>query len=186
MHPNPIAVALAVATPLVAIGLSWWSFIWAEDGATPDGYGGFPWEAARFHAEEARQPGMRARSRMNARTCFDCGALLLAAGVPAGMIVGGAYSPTFWVWLLYGVFVALAIFRGVLGIDAIWRHRREDAFNFWFSGDMYRLYDRDKARQLFERENPMPIWSIFNRRWSETIQNPDISEVLRVASKPCK
>ncbi|MGC8486568.1 MAG: hypothetical protein ACP5O6_13195, partial [Candidatus Baltobacteraceae bacterium] len=158
MHPNPIAVVVAVTTPLVAIGLSWRSFLWAEEGATPDGYGGVPWEATIFQAEEARQPGMRARSRMNARTCFDCGALLLAAAVPAEMLVGGAYSPTFWVWLLYGVFVASTVVRAGCGVIAVWRHRREDAFNFWFSGDMNRLYDRDKAWQLFERENPMPIW----------------------------
>ncbi len=181
MHPSPIVVA--VATPLVAIGLSWWSFLWAEDGATPDGYGGVPWEPTMFQAEEARQPGMRARSRMNARTCFDCGALLLAAAVPAGMLVGGAYSPNGWVWLLFATFVVLAASRAGCGIVAVWRHRREDAFNFWFSGDMNRLYDRDKARRLFERENLMPIWSIFNRRWSETLQNPDINEVLRVAPK---
>lgn len=175
---------MAIGTPLIAIALSWWSFIWAEKGSTPDGYGYAPWGATVLQGEEGRHYGMRARSRMNARTCFDCGALLLAAAVPAGMVVGDTRTSSLLLWFLYGIFVFLTFGRAVYGILAVWRSRQEDAFNFWFSGQMYHLYDPEKAKPLFVALNPMPIWSLFDRRWFDKIRDPDIADVVKVASRP--
>lgn len=174
---------VAIGTPLIAIALSWWSFIWAEKGSTPDGYGCSPWAATELRGEEGSHYGMRARSRMNARTCFDCGALLLAAAVPAGMLVNDMHASSLLFWLLYGIFVVLTVGRAAHGILTVWRSRKEDAFNFWFSGRMYHLYDPEKAKPLFEELNPMQIWSLLDHRWFEKIRNPDINDVARVATR---
>lgn len=80
-------------------------------------------------------------------------------------------------------FVFLTFGLAVYGILAVWRSRQEDAFNFWFSGQMSRFYDPEKAKPLFVALNPMPIWSLFDRQWFENIRNPEIADVVKVASR---
>jgi hypothetical protein len=66
----------------------------------------------------------------------------------------------------------------------IWRSRRANAFSWYYDNNsMPYLYDTDKTAEIFFRLNPMPIWTLPDRRWFEKLRKPDIDEVFRLASK---
>jgi hypothetical protein len=171
--------AIAFILPLAGIALSWWSFRWAEAGATPDTYGDI-WTTLQLE-ETQLQMGQRNRARCCARICFNAGALLLAASVPMGSAANnGRFNLSAFAALLIVAFAAAYVALQVL---QIWKNLREDAFGIYFNKDMCYLYDREKTREIYFRLNPMPIWTLLDRSWFEKLTLPNINEVFATASK---
>jgi hypothetical protein len=174
--------ALAFSAPMIGVLLSAWSFRWAERGATPDrpfGSYGNDLEPENIML----LAGERSRARRWARVLFNTGALSLAAAVPLGN--AGNHVTDSFNWLALSgllILVAAGIYacREIIGI---WKNLQSDAFGLYFDKDMYRLYDQKKVRKLYFALNPLPIWSIFDPSWHSKIQEPDINDVVRVASK---
>lgn len=170
---------IAFVLPLAGIALSWWSFRWAEEGATPDTYGE-TWTNLQLE-ETQLQMGQRCRARWCARICFNDGALLLAASVPMGSAANhGRLNLSAIAALLI---ITFAIVYALLQLWQIWERHRENAFDIYFDKDMSYLYDREKTRKIYFRLNPMPIWSLLDRNWFEKRKLPNIDEVYTTASK---
>ncbi len=181
LHSESLLNALAFVLPLAGIALSWWSFRWTEEGATPDSCG---IEYFGFQGSDVGlQVGQRYRARWCARTCFNAGALLLAASVPMGTAGSHALDRINLSALSGLLIIGVTAIYAILQLLAIWRSRRSDAFGLYFSKEMFSLYDRDKTARIYFRENRMHVWSIVDRRWFEKRKLPNIDEVYLTASK---
>jgi hypothetical protein len=172
---------LAGTLPLCGIALSWWSFRFAEEGATPDA----PMEYGRYIdiVEQDLKRGMRDRARRCARMLFGAGALLLAAAVPMGAasapLQGDVNLPAIGGFTI----IACAAIYIVFEVLNLWKSRRDDAFNLYYSKDMFYLYDRNKTAQVYFDLNPMPVWSLLDRNWFLSRKLPDIDEIAARATK---
>jgi hypothetical protein len=181
MQSQELFDLLAGVLPLGGIALSWWSFRFAEEGATPDAWPslgtGFDFE------QESLEKGLRHRARWSARVLFAAGALLLAAGVPMGS--AGMHVQNQVNFPAIGAFaiVTLAILYGAVEASKIWRARRKDAFWLYYNKDMFFLYDEKKTAEIYYALNPMPFWSLPNRNWFASVKVPDIDVVARRAPK---
>jgi hypothetical protein len=173
---------LAALLPLAGIGLSWWSFRFAEQGATPDSLSD-PGSAIIDVEQEILQKGMRYRARWCARVLFAAGALLLAAAVPMGA-AAAHLGDRVNLSAITG-FAIIAFAGGYIGIQAIklWKSRRRDAFGIYYSKDMFFLYDEKKTAKLYYALNPMRFWSLFDRNWFASRKLPDIHDVFAKAAK---
>jgi hypothetical protein len=172
---------LGALLPIAGIALGAWSFRFAEEGATPDGWTDF---SPRFDVDqEMFEQGMRFRARWSARMLFNAGALCLTAAVPMG--IAASQSAT-WVSLSALSAVAIVLFAMVYVVVqavGIWKARRRDAFSIYYDKNMWQLYDETKTKDLYFRLNPMPLWSLLNRQWFSARKLPPIGEVYRVAAK---
>ena len=181
MQSESLLNTIAFALPLSGIALGWWSFRWAEEGATPDSYGeaafGFGRQYVKLHM------GQRYRARCCARVCFNAGALLLAASVPMGAAANHARDHFNFSALSALFVVGLAAIYGASQAVDLWRNRRCDAFNIYFDKDMFFLYDRKLTERIYFRLNPMPVWSVADRNWFAKRKLPSIGEVYATASK---
>ena len=183
MHTEVFVTGLGMAFPLLGVVLSSWSFRWAEHGATPDSY--YDPSPDTNLEKEILQHGIRERARMCARVTFNIGALLVAAGVPMGAasqhtrdVVNG-FALTSYALVLLGSAYCLQ------QIVAIWRSRRENAFSWYYDNNaMPYYYDAKKTAKIFFALNPMPIWTLPDRRWFEKLRKPNIDDVFRLATKP--
>ncbi len=181
LFPPPLSL-VAFLLPLAGIALSWWSFRWAEEGATPDTYGNGTW--TNLQIEEAQlHMGERYRARWYSRVCFNAGALLLAASVPMGSAANNVRAQFSLSAISAFLIIAFAVAYAASQVWQVWQHLREDAFSIYFNKDMSFLYDREKTRQIYFRLNPMPIWALFDRNWFEKRKIPSINEVYATASK---
>jgi hypothetical protein len=178
MNTYAFNAILAAALPLGAIALGWWSFRWQEKGATPDAWGV---ESIEGREEEMLAKGERYRDRWWARTTFNAGAMLLAASVP----IGQATQHTNYSWLIatggYAI-ILWGVLYFALQTCNVWQSWREDAFDIYFEPMMWRLYDQSLTRQIYFRENQMPIWEMFDPNWAAKRKKPDIKEVYEKAS----
>jgi hypothetical protein len=75
-----------------------------------------------------------------------------------------------------------AVVYGVWQAIFLWRERRIDAFDIYF-GKMWSFYDCEQTAEIYFRENPMPIWSLFDRDWFTKRKLPNIEEVASKAKK---
>jgi len=180
LHSEMLLDALAFALPLAGIALGAWSFRFAEVGATPDS---FPDSSGSFDAEDEMLRGQRFRARESARATFICGALLLAAAVPMGSANAHVHDPINLSALAGYVLLALCGTYGISRILHVWHLRRDDAFNIYFSKDMFFLYDREKTRAIYMTLNPMPLWTLADSYWFSKRVLPSIDLVYRKASK---
>ena len=182
MHSPSLLNVTAFILPLAGIGLSWWSFRWAEAGATPDTYDDGTW--TNLQLDEAQlQMGQRYRARWCARVCFNAGALLFAASVPMGAAADHVRDQ-FNLSAFSALFIfAFAALYAASQVWQLWQHLREDAFSIYFDKDMFYLYDKEKTRQIYFRLNPMPIWTLLDRNWFEKRKSPSIDELCATASK---
>jgi hypothetical protein len=48
---------------------------------------------------------------------------------------------------------------------------------------MWPLYEEDCTRRLYFKLNPMPIWTLLDRKWYEKRKQPDIQDVFHLCSK---
>ncbi len=173
---------IAFILPLAGIALGWWSFRWAEEGATPDTYGNDTW--TNLQLEEAQlYMGQRYRARWCARICFNAGALLLAASVPMGTAANHERGQFNLSAIAAFLIIVFAVAYTASQVWKIWQHRREDAFSIYFDKDMFRLYDKEKTQKIYFRLNPMPIRTLIDRNWFEKRKLPSIDEVYATASK---
>jgi len=171
----------AFVLPLAGIAIGWWSFPWAEEGATPDSYGD---NGSGFRAEEAQlQMGQRYRARWCARICFNAGALLLAAAVPMGAAASHARDQFNLSALSALLIVGFAAIYGAAQVFQLWKNRRRDAFSIYFDKTMFFLYRQKETERIYFRLNLMPIWSVLDRDWFEKRKLPSIDEVYAKASK---
>jgi hypothetical protein len=171
---------LAIVLPLGGIALSWWSFRFGEEGATPDAL--VDYFTTDIEAETLGR-GIRYRARLSARMLFTAGALLLAAAVPMGA-AGNHATDRINMFAISGylILVFTAIYMGVSTIQIL-HARRRDAFGMYFTKDMTYLYDMKTTEQIYFRLNPMPLWSLPNRNWFRTRKMPDIHEVFQKAGR---
>jgi hypothetical protein len=178
-----LVTGLGMAFPLLGVFLSWWSFKWAEEGATPDAY--YDPSPVADIQQEILEHGIRDRARICARVTFNVGALLIAAGVPMGAATQHTRDAVNGFALSAYVLVLAALVYTARQIVLIWRSRRDNAFSWYYSNNtMPYLYDAEKTARIFFRLNPMPIWTLPDRKWFEKLRKPDIAEVFRLASKP--
>lgn len=169
---------LAALLPIGGIVMSWWSFRWGEAGATPDTWNG---ESPQGREAQMLEKGDRYRARWWAKVCFNAGALLLVASVPIGQANGQArYSE---ILALSGYAIVLFDFV-YFGLQArkIWQYWRQEAFDIYFEPMMWRLYDRERTAAIYFRDNPMRIWSLFDREWAAKRKKPNIHEVYEQAA----
>ena len=174
--------ALAFVLPLLGLGLSWWSFQFGEGGATPDSYPGADF-SFDLDGIDAMQRGQRDRARYSSHVLFLGGALLLAAAVPIGAAsvhVSDAFNFSALAGAIMIVMCAIYCGNGML---VIWRRRRDDAFALYWSKEMPALYRKDVVRTIYFELNPMPLWALPDRNWYTKRKLPDVSEVVRRASK---
>ncbi len=172
---------MAFMLPLAGIALGWWSFRWTEEGAMPDTYADAT--SSNLQLEEAQlRTGQRYRARWCSRTCFNTGALFLAASVPMGSAANAQNGLT-----LSAISALLIIaFTAIYVASQLWRisqHRREDAFSIYFHKDMFFLYHKETTRGIYFRLNPMRIWTLPDRHWFQKRKLPSIDEVYATASK---
>ena len=167
-----------MAFPLMGVVLSWWSYRWNEEGATPDRYSDPGFGDSDFKSEML-EFGQRRRSRTCAKTAFNAGAFLLAAAVPMGAAVNHA-SDAINVYALssYGV-LAIAVVYAALQLRSVWLDRREHAFELYFYSDnmMQYLYNAAATRKLFFSLNPMPFWTLYDRRWYDKLRKPNVAQL---------
>lgn len=183
MSDDILVTGLGMTFPLLGVALSWWSFRWAEDGATPDEY--YDPSPNMDPAEDILEHGFRARARASARITFNMGALLIAAGVPMGAAAQHTRDPVNGFALTSYALVIFGVVYCARQIVALWRSRRANAFSWYYDNNMMPyLYDREKTAKLFFALNPMPLWALSDRKWSEKLRKPDIGEVFRLAAKP--
>jgi len=172
---------LAGLLPLAGIALSWWSFGFAEEGATPDKWTDFG--SSIDIEQEGLEKGMRYRARLCARALFATGALLLAAAVPIGAAASHVQDH---INLSAVAGFVIIVFTGIYIVvegAKIWQQRHGDAFNLYYSKDMFYMYDRDKTATLYYALNPMPFWSLFDRNWFASRRLPNINDVAAKAAK---
>jgi hypothetical protein len=151
-----------VALPLAGILLGWWSYGFAEIGATPDTV---PGGVEYFDETQEMLKGQRYRGRQSARMTFAAGALLLAAAVPMAQApLHRSDAVNYYALCGYAV-VAYCVVFGVYSVRALWLQCREDAFGIFWSKEMWNLYDEAGTRRLFFIANPMPIWTLPDRHW---------------------
>jgi hypothetical protein len=183
MRNELLVTGLGMVFPLLGVALSWWSFRWAEDGATPDAY--YDPTPESSPENEILAHGIRERARMCARVTFALGALLIAAGVPMGAAAQhtrdsiNGFALTAYALVLFGVAYC------VRQIVAIWISRRASAFSWYYDNNaMPYQYDRDRTAKIFFALNPTPIWALPDRRWFDKLRKPNIDDVVRLASNP--
>jgi hypothetical protein len=172
---------LAALLPLAGIALSWWSFRFAEDGATPDTWTDFG--SSIDIEQESLQKGMRYRARLCARALFAAGALLVAAAVPMGAATSHVQDRVNLSAITGFGIIAFSVGYIVLQAVKIWRARRSDAFQLYYTKDMFFLYDENKTASLYYALNPMPFWSLPDRNWFASRKRPNIDDVFAKAAK---
>jgi hypothetical protein len=165
----------------MGIALSWWSFRFAEEGATPDTWTDFG--SAIDIEQEGLQKGMRYRARLCARALFAGGALLLAAAVPMGAAASHVQDRVNLSAITGFAIIAFTVAYIVVQAAQIWKDRRRDAFGLYYTKDMFFLYDEKKTAELYYALNPMPFWSLPDRNWFASRKRPSIHEVFDKAAK---
>lgn len=174
---------LGIAFPLLGVALSWWSFQWAEQGATPDSY--YDPSPSTTIEKEILEHGIRDRARTCARLTFNIGALLVAAGVPMGAAAQHTHDAVNGFALSAYLLVVIAFIYCGRVIFELWNSRRANAFSWYYDNNMMPYsYDAEKTAKIFFRLNPMPIWSLIDRNWFQKLRTPDINEVFRLAAIP--
>ncbi len=181
MQTQAVLDVIAFVLPLAGIALTWWSFRWAEDGATPDSYGEASLGVGVTDAQ--LRMGERYRARSCARICFNAGALLLAADVPMGAAANHAHDRFDLSAAAAFVIIGFAAIYCASQLLRVWRNRRSDAFSIYFDKDMFFLYDSNPTERIYFRLNPMPIWSLPDSDWFGKRKLPSIDEVCATASK---
>ena len=178
---DPTLSILAFALPLAGVALSWWSFRFAEEGAVPDN----PWHIRKvvFGDEIPLKLGIRGRARACAALTFNVGAILLASAVPMGSASAHMHDPVNLLALAAYLMLGGCAIYALRSLTGIWRWRKQDAFNLYFSKEMWPLYEEDCTRRLYFKLNPMPIWTLLDRKWYEKRKQPDIQDVFRLCSK---
>ncbi|HEV2740628.1 MAG TPA: hypothetical protein VGU66_18855 [Candidatus Elarobacter sp.] len=172
---------LAALLPLGGIALSWWSFRFAEDGATPDTWTDIG--SSIDIEQESLQKGMRYRARLSARALFAAGALLVAAAVPMGAAATHVQERVNFSAIAGFLIIAFSAGYIVMQAIKIWRDRRRDAFGLYYSKDMFSWYDESKTAELYYALNPMPFWSLLDRNWFASRKRPNIDDVFANAAK---
>ena len=127
---------LGVFFPIVGVLLSAWSFSFSEDGAVPDlyaqGYSDIP--------QQVLDHGARYRARWSASVLFKCGALMVIAGIFMGFAdshsLGLLSLPAF---LAYALTLAV-IFYLLKTTRELWLNRRENAFSWFYTKDLFFYY----------------------------------------------
>lgn len=179
MSEQVLLESLGMGFALLGIVFSWWSFSFADNGATPDLWSS---PTAFDFDQEAYDKGVRWRARESARVTFNIGALFLAASVPMGPAATHVADSLGPFVLAAGAMVIFAILLGIFSMITIWKHRRADAFSLYFDcSKMNFLYDRSTTEALYFRLNPMPLWSLPDRKWRSKTQKPDIMDVEPLA-----
>ena len=183
MHGDVFVTGLGMAFPLLGVALTWWSFKWAEDGATPDAY--YDPSPDTSIESEILEHGIRDRARVCARITFNMGALLIAAGVPMGAAAQHTHDSVNGFALTAYALVLFGLVYCIRQIVAIWRSRRDNAFSWYYANNtMPYYYDADKTAKIFFDLNKMPIWTLPDRTWFKKLRKPNIDDVFRLASKP--
>jgi hypothetical protein len=176
MPLSSLNTSFAALLPVAAIAMSWWSFKWGEAGATPHA---LPGASPEGREEVMLDRGERYRARLWSKACFNAGALLLVASVPFGQ----ANERAQYLALAGYAIVLFDIFYFVRQVCKIWQHWREDAFDIYFEPIMWQLYDRERTAAIYFRENPMPLWSLFDPDWAAKRKKPNIHEVAEKAPR---
>jgi hypothetical protein len=182
MRNDVLVAGLGIAFPLVGVALSWWSFKWAEEGATPDSY--YDPSPSTSIEKEILQHGIRDRARMCARITFNAGALLIAAGVPMGSASQHTHDAINGFAIASYILVLAGFVYCVRQIGELWRSRRANAFSWYYDNNaMPYYYDAEKTAKIFFALNPLPIWTLPDRQWFDKLRKPDIQDVARLAAK---
>lgn len=172
--------AIAAILPLVGLFLSWVSFRWAEVGASPENFQ-TPSNLFGFIDDQLRA-GERRRARLCARVFFNAGALLVAAAAPMGNAASHVHDSVNLIAISAYAILLFTLFYAVLASVRVMRDRKHDAFSLYFTKDMHFLYNREETKKSYFELNPMPLWSVFDRKWFAKLKVPNIDDIVACAS----
>jgi hypothetical protein len=105
--------------------------------------------------------------------------------VIAGVLMGSADSHFLgllsWPALLSYALVVVVIAYILKTAHALWKDRRENAFDSFYTRDAFPYYkDEAAVKAIFFKRNPMPFWSIFRKDFD--VDDPTPEELERTLS----